>query len=94
MEALAMEQIFSTALLSRRTALRCALVAGVAPLITLASGPAEAKIAQTSVAYQSGPKGDQQCSNCNLFVTPSSCKTVDGAIAPEGWCKIWVQKPA
>jgi len=93
-EAFIMEKSLNPAALSRRTALRCAMLLSATPLLTLASGPAEAKIAQTSVAYQPGPKGEQQCSNCNLYVTPASCKTVDGVVAPAGWCKIWVKKPA
>jgi len=31
------------------------------------------------------PKGDQACENCALFEAPSSCKTVDGTVSPQGW---------
>jgi hypothetical protein len=67
-------------------------VAGAAPLLALSSTGAEAKMAQTAVAYQDSPKDGKQCDGCNLFVSPSSCKTVDGAVSPHGWCKIWVKK--
>jgi hypothetical protein len=75
---------------SRRTVLLAA--AGAAPLLALSSTGAKAKMAQTAVAYQDTPKDANQCDGCNLFVAPGSCKTVDGAISPHGWCKIWVKK--
>ena len=77
---------------SRRTILIAA--AGAAPLLTLMSGSAEAKMAQSSVKYQPTPKDGKQCSGCNLFIAPSSCKSVAGDIAPTGWCSIWVKKAA
>jgi hypothetical protein len=75
---------------SRRTVLIAA--AGAAPLLALMSGSAEAKMAQTAVKYQPTPKDGKQCSGCNLFVAPNSCKSVAGDIAPSGWCSIWVKK--
>ena len=75
---------------SRRTVLIAA--AGAAPLLVLISGSVEAKMAQTTVKYQPTPKDGKQCSGCNLFVAPNSCKSVVGDIAPSGWCSIWVKK--
>jgi hypothetical protein len=75
---------------SRRTVLIAA--AGAAPLLALMSGSAEAKMAQTAVKYQPTPKDGKQCSGCNLFIAPKSCKSVAGDIAPTGWCSIWVKK--
>jgi len=92
-EASAMNERLTSNIPSRRTVLKGAMLAGTVPLITLLAGPAEAKIAQTSVAYQPTPKDDHKCSNCSLFIAPAACKSVDGVIAPEGWCKIWVKKP-
>jgi hypothetical protein len=77
---------------NRRSLLLAA--AGAAPLLALASGPAEAKIPQAAVAYQATPNGDKECDNCNFFVEPNACKTVDGEISPKGWCKIFNKKPA
>jgi hypothetical protein len=54
---------------------------------------AQAKISQKSVAYQPQPKGGQSCANCNLFQPPANCKTVEGPVSAQGWCKIWVKKP-
>ena len=77
---------------NRRSLLLAA--AGAAPLLALASGPAEAKIPQAAVAYQATPNGDKECDNCNFFVAPNACKTVDGEISPKGWCKIFNKKPS
>jgi hypothetical protein len=75
---------------NRRTVLLAA--AGAAPLLAFSSTGANAKMAQTAVAYQDSPKDGKQCDSCNLFVSPGSCKTVSGAVSPSGWCKIWVKK--
>lgn len=53
-----------------------------------------AKVAQKVVKYQDTPKGEQRCDNCSLFEAPSSCKTVDGTIAPQGWCMVYAKKAA
>jgi hypothetical protein len=51
-----------------------------------------AKVSQKSVRYQDTPKGEQRCDNCALFEAPSSCKTVEGPVAPEGWCMVYAKK--
>ena len=75
---------------SRRTVLIAA--AAAVPLLALMAGGAEAKMAQSSVKYQDSPKDGKQCDACKLFVAPGSCKSVDGAISPKGWCALWVKK--
>ena len=65
---------------------------GAATIVTVA--PAHAKASQKAVKYQDTPKGDQACENCSLFEAPSSCKTVDGTISPQGWCMVYAKKPA
>ena len=77
---------------SRRTVLLAA--AGAAPLVALASGEAQAKIAQKAVQYQTTPKDGKQCDGCNFFIAPNGCKMVDGDIAATGWCALWVKKAA
>ena len=83
--------------ISRRRILGAA--AGAAGAVTLfaatvgVSTPAHAKASQKSVKYQDTPKGEQRCDNCGLFEAPSSCKTVDGTISPEGWCMVYSKKP-
>lgn len=88
---------------SRRTFIgSAALVAGAAvvpAIIGSRAAEAQQKVPQASVKYQDKPNGDQKCSNCLQFVPGSSptakgtCKVVDGAVDPNGWCQIWVKKP-
>ena len=69
--------------------------AGAAPILLMSTEFAwAAKLTLASVGYQNCPKGDQRCSNCTLFVAPSSCKTVEDPISANGWCKIWAKKAA
>jgi hypothetical protein len=69
-------------------------ITGMAAIVG-ASMPAQAaKAPQKVVKYQDTPKGEQRCDNCALFEAPSSCKTVDGTISPEGWCIVYAKKPA
>ena len=78
--------------LSRRSLLEGAVCASgaAAMLATAAIQPAQAaKVSQKVVNYQESPKGAQMCSNCKLFVAPSSCQTVDGTVSPNGWCSIY-----
>jgi hypothetical protein len=76
---------------SRRTVLIGA--AGAVPLVAFGATSAKAaKLSQTAARYQNSPKGDKQCSNCNLFLPPNACKSVDGTISPNGWCALWVKK--
>jgi len=80
---------------SRRTVLFAGgSCAGAAALVVLGAGQAAAapKLAQTIVGYQPTPKGTQRCDNCALFQAPDACQTVDGTIAPDGWCKIYRPK--
>ncbi len=78
--------------ISRRSMMHGVAVAGSAPILVAGLQPAFAKISQSSVAYQGSPKDGHDCSNCALFISPTSCKSVDGAVAASGWCKIWVKK--
>ena len=83
------------ALLSRRSLLGKAIcVASALPAIAIQSKEtvAQAKLPKSAVAYQDHPKGNQDCSNCNLFQPPNACKNVAGDISPKGWCNIWVKK--
>jgi High potential iron-sulfur protein len=82
------ERANGLAKISRRTLFtHIALMgAGLAGLMAMAL-PAYAKMKQTAAGYQDQPKGDQSCSNCNLFSAPSSCTLVDGTINPQGWCR-------
>ena len=76
--------------MNRRAALLT--LAGTAPLLVLRSTGAQAKMAQSNVGYQAEPKDGKQCDQCNFFLPPNACKTVDGEITPTGYCKLWNKK--
>jgi hypothetical protein len=69
-----------------------ASIAGAAAIISLSTPALAAKAPQKAVKYQDTPKGEQRCDNCALFEAPSSCKTVDGTISPQGWCIVYAKK--
>jgi High potential iron-sulfur protein len=68
------------------------LIAGAASVIGSSTPALAAKAPQKAVKYQDTPKGEQRCENCALFEVPSSCKTVDGTISPQGWCIVYAKK--
>ena len=75
--------------MTRRNILRAA--GAVATFFGLGAGAAQAaKSSKGAVGYRGSPKGDQNCANCSLFISPNACKSVEGAVSPNGWCKIWV----
>lgn len=47
------------------------------------------KISQSAVAYQDHPQGDKRCGKCLQFQPPSTCRMVEGAISPQGFCRIF-----
>ena len=69
-------------------------ITGVAAIVDASTPALAAKAPQKAVKYQDTPKGEARCDNCALFEAPASCKTVDGTIAPEGWCLVYAKKPA
>ena len=81
---------------SRRSVLRRgALLAGAvltASVLPSKQAPAQQKATKEAMKYQDKPNGDKQCSNCLQFVPPASCKVVEGAISPSGYCIVWVKK--
>ena len=77
---------------SRRVFLRSsAAVVGGVGLAAIAGRPASAKVAPDIVGYRDTPNGDKNCANCKLFEAPNACKSVDGVISPQGWCKMWIK---
>ena len=79
---------------SRRALLQgVAYAAGAATFLSATvNNAAAAKMSQQSVSYQGSPKGNQRCDNCALWQPPNACKSVEGNISPQGWCKIYVKK--
>jgi hypothetical protein len=47
------------------------------------------KISQKAVAYQDHPEGDKRCDKCAQYQPPNTCKLVDGAISPNGYCRLF-----
>jgi hypothetical protein len=76
--------------ISRRVMMRILVTYGA--LVETGSAHAATKFAQTIAGYQSKPMGAAQCSNCKNFEGPSSCKIVEGVIAPTGWCRLYAQR--
>lgn len=60
---------------------------------TTPSTPQVTKVSKAQAQYQEQPNGDQQCSTCQHFVAESNtCNLVEGQIAPNGWCRLWILK--
>lgn len=80
--------------ISRRTVLTgTALALGTAAIpVTVSQTVAQVKISQATARYQGTPKGDQRCEGCANFQPPNACKFVEGPIAPNGWCQLFVKK--
>ena len=82
--------------LSRRSLLtRAAAVAGAAltaSVVPVERASAKQKVSKEAMKYQDKPNGEQRCSNCQQFVAPASCKVVEGAINPNGYCIAFVKK--
>jgi hypothetical protein len=71
-----------------------ASVASAAAVVAISTPAQAAKASQKVVKYQDTPKGEQRCETCVQFEAPSSCKTVDGTVAAQGWCMVYAKKPA
>jgi len=84
--------------ISRRLMMRNFVTYGAAAEITygalaaIGSVQAASKVAPKIVGYQSKPMGKAECANCINFEAPSSCKVVEGVIAPTGWCRLYAQR--
>jgi hypothetical protein len=53
---------------------------------------AKKKKTQAEVAYQDHPHGNERCDNCEPFIPPNQCRTVEGPVAAQGWCNIYSAK--
>ena len=79
--------------ISRRNILIAAagVATGAATIVTVA--PAHAKAPQKAVKIRTRRRAIRRVKTA-LFEAPSSCKTVDGTISPQGWCMVYAKKPA
>jgi hypothetical protein len=78
--------------ISRRTLFKAACGAvGAITLVGLTSSEVmAAKLTQKAANYQPTPKGSAKCSGCKNFQAPSACKQVEGVIAANGWCQLFI----
>ena len=86
---------------SRRTFLKsAALLASIAvvPVVVSKEASAGTKVSQAAMQYQDHPKGKLECSNCIQFEpgktakAKGTCKVVEGAISPKGYCIAYAPK--
>jgi hypothetical protein len=88
------EPVAGSARLSRRSLLGGALgavsILGATPKV----GAAQPKISKVAVNYQDHPDGAKRCDKCVQFQPPDACKVVEGAISPQGSCRIFVLSQA
>lgn len=67
-------------------------------LTNLAFAQESGKAPKDAVKYQDTPKNSQQCSECMYYIPAAGdsgqgqCKVVQGDIAAEGWCMLFVAK--
>jgi hypothetical protein len=81
--------------ISRRYLLsNAACTAGAAALLGTTMTAQAAKLPQKAASYQNSPNGAQRCGNCANFQAPSACKSVEGPIAAQGWCALYLPKKA
>ncbi len=82
---------------------RAAIITGVAALpgwsVANRGYAAEnPKAPRDAVKYQDTPKNRQRCSECIYYIPPGQgssrgqCKVVQGDIAADGWCMLFVAK--
>jgi hypothetical protein len=80
--------------MSRRKMLQVGV--GVAATLGITAAAANAQVArkasQKDAGYQDSPSGAKSCGNCANFVAPSSCRSVEGTVSPNGWCRIYAKK--
>ena len=69
-----------------------AVAGGTVAAAGLAAAPAQAAVTQTLAHYQPTPKGKANCATCSQFVSPKSCKVVQGVVSPAGWCLLFTPK--
>jgi hypothetical protein len=66
---------------------------GVMGAAQRANAQVATKAKQKAVMYQQTPKDGKQCSGCQHFQPPSSCRIVEGEINPNGYCILFAKKP-
>ncbi len=55
------------------------------------SATAAEKYSKADVNYQDTPKDGQSCANCKFWDGAGGCEIVEGEIAEDTWCSVWVE---
>ena len=50
------------------------------------------KVSKATVRYQTASAGSHKCGDCKLFLAPADCRFVEGPIASDCSCWIWLGK--
>ena len=74
---------------ARRPWHRRELIIAAAASVCARQARAQQKMSRAEAQYQDTPKGVQMCATCTLFLPPSACKSVEGEVAADGWCKLF-----
>jgi hypothetical protein len=88
----------SNAMTRRSFVANAIVLPALAGLLIAGTTTARAKGSQAQFKYQSTPKNGQKCSQCTFYIPNSNpksngtCKIVDGAISPNGWCTAFSAK--
>lgn len=61
-----------------------------AATVSLDRARAQSKRSKEEAVYQPSPKDGNECSGCAHFIEGGECRVVEGEIAPDGWCRLWV----
>ena len=82
--------------LSRRTII-LGSVAGGASLLAAGAGattmsPSPVRVSRDSVHFETVALNGHRCGECKLFIEPSSCVVVSGAITKDCGCRVWLPK--
>jgi hypothetical protein len=85
-------KIWPTVYCRRRLFISAVAAVSAATAGGIGSVEAALKVSASAAGYQDHPNGDQQCSKCVQFLPPSSCKMVDGAISPNGYCRLFSRR--
>ncbi|MEF8801085.1 MAG: high-potential iron-sulfur protein [Halolamina sp.] len=54
-------------------------------------------VAPSDLNYQDEPNGDEQCSNCQFYITDQNddgmgaCTLLSGEVSPNGWCSSYAR---
>lgn len=83
--------------MKRRTLLKgIAVIAcgcGTPQLLSAQEEPQRTKVPKEQAKYQSSPKNDMRCGNCQHFLPgSSSCRLVEGKVEESGYCILWAAK--